>query len=160
MSGGSFVFVGVSDFQRALVRKVGAADVAARGVVTTGGHAIERFAKQNFRSGDPGAQGRDSKGRFARRSPVGHDGTFPNAITGTAKRSITVKGPTRRGGGWRSETGPTVVYGRRLELGFSGTDSLGRVYNQPPYPFLAPAMREALPIIRALHRDIYRKALI
>lgn len=28
---------------------------------------------------------------------------------------------------------------RRLELGFSGVDSLGRVYDQPPFPHVRPA---------------------
>ena len=38
--------------------------------------------------------------------------------------------------------GPNAPYGRRIELGFTGTDSLGRTYNQPPYPYLRPAYEE------------------
>ena len=38
--------------------------------------------------------------------------------------------------------GTNVVYARRIEYGFSGTDSLGRSYNQPPHPYLRPAMDE------------------
>lgn len=41
---------------------------------------------------------------------------------------------------------------RRLEYGFSGTDSEGRVFHQPPFPHIRPAMtvvsrefRESLP---------------
>lgn len=30
--------------------------------------------------------------------------------------------------------------GRRLEWGFTGTDSLGRSYNQPPFPHVEPAI--------------------
>lgn len=30
--------------------------------------------------------------------------------------------------------------GRRLEFGFVGPDSLGRVYNQPPFPHVGPAI--------------------
>jgi hypothetical protein len=33
-----------------------------------------------------------------------------------------------------------VVYAKRIEEGFHGTDSLGRRYNQPAYPFLRPAL--------------------
>jgi hypothetical protein len=33
-----------------------------------------------------------------------------------------------------------VAYARRLELGFVGTDSLGRTYDQAPRPFLRPAL--------------------
>ena len=32
-----------------------------------------------------------------------------------------------------------VAQARRIELGFQGKDSLGRVFNQPPYPYLRPA---------------------
>lgn len=32
-----------------------------------------------------------------------------------------------------------VPYARRLELGFVGTDSKGRHYNDPPRPYLRPA---------------------
>jgi hypothetical protein len=33
-----------------------------------------------------------------------------------------------------------VEYGLRLELGFVGEDSRGRIYNQPAYPFIVPAV--------------------
>jgi hypothetical protein len=35
--------------------------------------------------------------------------------------------------------GTNVEYARRLELGFAGTDALGRTYNQPARPYLRPA---------------------
>lgn len=37
------------------------------------------------------------------------------------------------------EAGTNIIYGPRLEFGFTGVDSLGRKYNQPAYPFLGPA---------------------
>lgn len=63
----------------------------------------------------------------------------PNVITGQYRAS------------WRSETraipygaectiGTTAPQGRRLEFGFVGPDSLGRVYNQPPFPHVQPAI--------------------
>lgn len=63
----------------------------------------------------------------------------PNVITGAYRAS------------WRSETrgipygaectiGTSKPQGRRLELGFVGPDSLGRVYNQPPFPHVQPAI--------------------
>ena len=36
--------------------------------------------------------------------------------------------------------GTNVIYARRLELGFTGTDKLGRVIDQAPRPFLRPAL--------------------
>lgn len=40
------------------------------------------------------------------------------------------------------ETGTNIIYGPRLEFGFVGKDSLGRVYNQPAYPYMRPGYDE------------------
>ena len=70
------------------------------------------------------------------------------------KRTKVVSGSLRRS--WRTESqgpyaafvGPTMIYARRVELGFFGPDSLGRVYKQPPRPYVRPAYDEMLPKIR------------
>ena len=38
--------------------------------------------------------------------------------------------------------GTNLEYARRQEYGFNGADSLGRVYNQAPRPYLRPAIDE------------------
>ncbi len=43
------------------------------------------------------------------------------------------------------QIGVGVPCGRRLELGFVGTDSLGRNYNQAPEPYLQPTLNENAP---------------
>jgi hypothetical protein len=51
--------------------------------------------------------------------------------SGTNRRSVGVHGVSSLGAGtWSSMVGPTTVYGRRLDLGFHGDDSLGRHYEQ------------------------------
>ncbi|WP_416520006.1 hypothetical protein [Streptomyces achromogenes] len=63
----------------------------------------------------------------------------PNVITGAYRNS------------WRPEMhglpygamctiGTDLPYGRRLEFGFTGTDSLGRYYDQKPLPHVQPAL--------------------
>lgn len=63
----------------------------------------------------------------------------PNVVTGAYRSS------------WRAETrllpygalctiGTELPYGRRLEFGFTGTDSIGRYYDQPPFPHVQPAL--------------------
>ena len=63
----------------------------------------------------------------------------PNVITGAYRNS------------WRPEMhglphgalctiGTDLPYGRRLEFGFTGTDSLGRSYAAPPFPHVQPAL--------------------
>lgn len=65
----------------------------------------------------------------------------PNAPTGDYRRSIALeidKTPNTI----QARVGTNKPQGRRLEFGFVGTDSLGRTYNQPPYPHFGPASDE------------------
>jgi len=64
----------------------------------------------------------------------------PRVPTGDYRRSINVRFSD---GGARAEIGTAAVQGHRLEYGFVGPDSLGRVYNQPPYPHFRP-MRDQI----------------
>lgn len=64
----------------------------------------------------------------------------PNVITGVYRRSIAV----RHDYDTTQAAAVAVVYSNapqaaRLEFGFKGYDSLGRYYNQPPYPHYRPA---------------------
>ena len=63
----------------------------------------------------------------------------PNAPTGDYRRSITLQ-VVRTGNTETAYVGTNLPQGRRLEFGFHGTDSLGRVYNQQPYPHFGPAL--------------------
>lgn len=68
----------------------------------------------------------------------------PRSITGDYRRSWQNR-YSGGGGSHTSETGTNAVQGRRLEYGFHGADSLGRVYNQPPFPHARPAFDEITP---------------
>lgn len=77
-----------------------------------------------------------------RRNASGRPG--PRIVTGNLLGSI--RSDWRISGDvFEGQIGTNAVYARRLEFGFVGPDSLGRVYNQPPYPFMNPAV----PAIRA-----------
>lgn len=68
----------------------------------------------------------------------------PNAPTGDYRRSW-VHVVTKEGDTTISTNGTNKPQGRRLEFGFTGTDSLGRTYDQPPYPHVGPAFDEIGP---------------
>lgn len=74
----------------------------------------------------------------------------PNVITGDYRRSWTTE-VTLDAHGASAIVGTNKPQGPRLEYGFAGTDSLGRHYNQSPYPHLNPAADE---IEDAFHRDM------
>jgi len=68
----------------------------------------------------------------------------PRAPTGDYRRSWGLqisRGPAST----VATVGTNAPQGRRLELGFVGADSLGRVYDQPPFPHAEPAMAEIGP---------------
>lgn len=71
----------------------------------------------------------------------------PNVITGYYRNSWQIE--TRHlPYGAQCTIGTEEPYGRRLEFGFVGADSLGRVYNQPPFPHVQPS----LPVMTAALR--------
>ena len=69
-------------------------------------------------------------------------GQAPHIGTGALKRSITHKVRVEKNevvGVYGVAKGPASVYAKRLELGFVGRDTKGRLYNQQPRPFIKPA---------------------
>ena len=58
----------------------------------------------------------------------------------------------------------SVPYAARLEFGFVGVDSLGRHYNQPPYPYMRPAFdaksTESTDIIKSSLREAITDSLV
>ena len=67
--------------------------------------------------------------------------------SGTLKRSLHIEPDPDHRGGVAVLIGTNVPYAARLEFGFVGADSLGRIYNQAARPYLRPAMdnnREAV----------------
>lgn len=77
----------------------------------------------------------------------------PNAITGDYRRRINRR-VMRWGATSSGLVGTDAPQGRRLELGFVGTDSLGRVYDQAPFPHFGPALDEAAPALQAALAEV------
>ena len=130
---------------------VKAVDHATKTAVSEGASLIEREAKKGF-------AGQHNQGT-PRPNP---DETRPYSVTSALRRSIhrTPTTPARVGrGSYLQSVAPTMAYGRRIELGFSGTDSLGRLFNQRPYPFLQPAVRRVTPMLPAVFIRSWRRAL-
>ncbi|MDX2849292.1 HK97 gp10 family phage protein [Streptomyces sp. PA03-3a] len=69
----------------------------------------------------------------------------PNVITGDYRRSWThevfIGGDMVTG-----VVGTNKPQARRLEYGFIGPDSLGRIYDQPPFPHVGPAVEALRPL--------------
>jgi len=80
--------------------------------------------------------------------------------TGTLRRSERVDQVSMMGPGvWQSQSGPTVVYGRRLDQGFHGADSLGRHYNQAGTFYVEAGVTDAQGALEALHEKVMAEAV-
>lgn len=80
-------------------------------------------------------------------SPPGHP---PAAPTGTLKGRITHEKPKVTPRGLVGKVGTNLEYARRVELGFVGTDKIGRKYNQAPRPYLRPALHKNEAVIKQM----------
>lgn len=78
----------------------------------------------------------------------------PNVITGRYRSSWEPEG-RRIPYGAECTIGTREPQGRRLEFGFYGPDSLGRVYAQPPFPHVGPA----IPVMEQTLKDQMRHAV-
>ena len=79
--------------------------------------------------------------------PGAHGASRFETQTASLERSIRIVDaaePVRKGvrGLWGSVE---LVYARRIELGFQGKDKIGRIYDQPAFPFLVPAAQVEYP---------------
>ncbi|MCS3923827.1 HK97-gp10 family putative phage morphogenesis protein [Methanosalsum natronophilum] len=90
-------------------------------------HMVVRDAKINSKKGPP---------------------KFPSRRTGTLMNSIKILSAKKDRSQIAVDVGSDVEYARRVEYGFVGVDSKGRNYNQPPKPFLRPAIDENERIIK------------
>ncbi len=62
----------------------------------------------------------------------------PERLTGALYDTMQALPPERTPTGGRAMAGSNQPYSLRLEKGFVGTDSIGRSYDQQPYPWLEP----------------------
>ena len=144
---------------------------AARNTVVKGGAIVAKAAKEEFtelavtKGGEARIVGGDGRFKGERsgskyRGPNISGMSRPHARTGKLRTSIGVHEVSQVGPGrWMSKTGPTMAYGRRVEMGFTGSDSKGRHYNQSPYPYMSPGFEKARPELEALYAEECRKAM-
>ncbi|GAA2136716.1 hypothetical protein GCM10009760_16400 [Kitasatospora kazusensis] len=72
----------------------------------------------------------------------------PNAPTGDYRRSWTHEVQVGADG-VEAVVGTNKPQSRRLEFGFVGPDILGRIFHQPPYPHVGPAVERITPLFVA-----------
>lgn len=100
---------------------------------------IEQGVIRKIRVGQPVR--RLPSGRLIGLNPS-RPGEPPKVLYGRLLQSITHE-VVRDGHTITARVGTNVIYGRRLELGFVGTDGAGRNVSFAPRPYLRPSLTEA-----------------
>lgn len=129
-------FDGLSEWDAAVDRLIERTSAASKEVVSKGAELINKNA--------------------AERAPV-RRGTLRRSIRRTKLAPFTATS-------WMAECGPTVIYGRRVALGFGpggslGIDSLGRHYHQKGNNFWERGLSDSEAELRTLYIETYSAAL-
>ena len=139
------IVTGIPEFNAALDSMIVRVDNAARSFVLEGAEVIKREAKNIF------ITGADAKGIDSWHSDAW---PLPTRRTGNLMASIYSDGARKTGvGRWESQTGPHIVYGRRIELGFHGS---GRwpYYTTRPFPYMQPGIDNSIPQLDILFNSL------
>ena len=142
----------------ALIARINEATVAA---MSEAGMIVVRATRLQF------------DGQHPPGAPRTHEGNRPQNATENLSNSIAMQQPPVMVGPgvWRAEVAPSMIYGRRVELGFLGLDSLNRNYTPHelpdgsmsvggrPYPFMAPGLEKSKEAIGATFRGRWAIAL-
>lgn len=155
-------FDGVEALVRALNDRADRAQPAAKAAADALAATFVRSAKLHA-TGPARIAGKERRTRAKKGQPSRvlswRDGG-PGVVTGFMRNSIQVRQSSAYGAvGWQNTVHPGGPYYRRLELGFTGRDSIGRRYNQPPYPFMSPARDDTIAKGRASAVDAFKRAL-
>jgi len=139
------IVTGIPEFNAALDSMIVRVDNAARSFVLEGAERIKREAKKMFITGS------DASITEKWRSDAW---PLPTRRTGNLMASIYSDGARKTGvGRWESQTGPHIVYGRRIELGFHGS---GRwpYYTTRPFPYMQPGIDNSIPQLDILFNSL------
>jgi len=77
-------------------------------------------------------------------------------VSGAAKADDGIGQPKAKKDSFTGVVGTNVEYGRRYDMGFVGTDSLGRKYNQKPRPYLRVALEKNKSRIMSAFKNIVK----
>ena len=139
------IVTGIPEFDAAIKLMEARVDEAARKFVLEGAERIKREAKNIFITGS------DASITEKWRSDAW---PLPTRRTGNLMNSIYSDGARKTGvGRWQSQTGPHIVYGRRIELGFHGS---GRwpYYTTRPFPYMQPGIENSIPQLDILFNSL------
>ena len=143
---------GVTGVNEGLLRIVANVDRANERIVRKGGTVIARNAKKEFKPRPLGSMRTSKSGKvyYTSKPPYAPKPPTPTSRSGDLRDSITTE--TRRVGPgiWMSTTGPTMIYGRRVELGGGKNRA---------FPYLAPGFKKSKEELEVIYKKEWAEAL-
>lgn len=139
-------WLGIDGLFKGLERVAENVDLASKQIISESGATVVALAQRNF-------EGVHKPGK----PHVGGD--KPNVVLGNLRRSIRMNPITKIGRAeYVTRVGPNAVYGRRIELGYSGGAGRGR---QPTraFPYFTPAVEDASKLFAAIRERALAKYL-
>ena len=136
---------GIPEFESAMNQMIVRVDNAARSFVLKGGEVIKREAKNTFLTGSD-----------ASITEKWHSDAWPlpTRRTGNLMNSIYTENVRKLSSGvWQSQTGPHIIYGRRIELGFHGSGQWP-YYTTRPFPYMKPGIEKSIPVLDVLFNSL------
>ena len=136
---------GIPEFESAMNQMIVRVDNAARSFVLKGGEVIKREAKNTFLTGSD-----------ASITEKWHSDAWPlpTRRTGNLMNSIYTENVRKLSSGvWQSQTGPHIIYGRRIELGFHGSGQWP-YYTTRPFPYMNPGIEKSIPVLDVLFNSL------
>lgn len=147
---GSVRVEGLAQLNAAIEGLAASLNTATRTATVQASHLVEAEIKKTLTTSS-----------HSRRTPTpSSPGEPPSVVTGTLRRSITVKGPHPLGlGRWEAQIGPTAVYGRIQELG--GVTGRGGTAVLPARPYVSPSFQRlaASGALNRVYHSAWRTAL-
>lgn len=134
-------------FKRGIGRLLAALPEALETAVLAGAIVVQREAKANLRANQTWRTG-----NLARSIHVGGHAELSEL---GASSGSDIGGATTEAAMAGVDVGTDVPYARRIELGFMGTDSLGRTYHQPARPYLRPGLDQNEREIQTEVREVF-----
>ena len=136
---------GIPEFESAMNQMIVRVDNASRSFVLKGGEVIKREAKNTFITG---ADAKITEKWHSDAWPL------PTRRTGHLMNSIYTENVRKLSSGvWQSQTGPHIIYGRRIELGFHGSGKWP-YYTTRSFPYMKPGVEKSIPVLDVLFNSL------
>ena len=134
------IVTGIPEFDAALDSMIIRVNMAARRFVLEGAEEIKVQAQKQFSGNST-----DAWHSTAWPLPTRRTGNLESSIYMDSAKEISP-------GVWKSTTGPHIVYGRRIELGFHGSGQWP-YFTTRPFPFMQPGIERAIPKLDSLFTE-------